>query len=801
MAISGGDGSIILTTKVDTSGVEKGTRNLKSEAAKLAAEYRKAGMSQSEAMKKAWSEIERVNQSTQKTTQTTKKWGKQTEESGKRVKTAISGVGGAMKTFAGYFSSFLGIYALVNFSKEAVNLASDIEEVQNVVDVAFGDMSYKIEEFAKTSIESFGISQLTAKRTASTYMAMAKGMGVAEGVASDMAITMTGLTADLASFYNISQERADVILKSVYTGETETLKQLGIVMTEVNLENFAMSQGITKSIKNMTQQEKTMLRYQYVLEQTALAQGDFSRTQDSWANQTRILSERWKEMQATFGEAFKSIATLFLPVINTIIDGLSEVARYAKAVSSLITELFSGRKSSADTAQKEADAVKATTDNQKELTSAVKQTVAEQKKLLAQFDEIQILSGGVSGSSSDGGVDTNIPVLGGAKPSGEEKFEPQEYADKVKAALKSIVDYLDVALVAVGLLLIATGNIFFGAGFIIAGAYLYSVKEAKGEKPITAEDVNGMLDKIKEHLWLVLAAIGAIMLFMGNIFWGAGFIIAGAVAYGVKESKGNGEDVAGNTKNKLDTVMQAVGYGLIAIGVILMFTGHLMLGLGFVIAGKESVDVSSAKIGNDNVGEKINQFIEDNKNAILLSGAALLIIGAVLLGVKKYDLGVKALIGGVALTAFGGGSTSGESTKSTIQTWIDDNWGTLAAGGTGLVALGAFLIAKGNITTGMSLIALGAKTLESAFEDKYVGETIPVLGQKTGVDYYYDPLYYPPEPVSPTATRELSAGYASQATSSMPIIIELDGREFGRAVVDSGAQGTRVAGTTIIEKG
>ena len=183
MAIGQSDGSIILSTKIDTSGINKGMNSIKGTIGKIGA-----------------------------------------------------AIGVAF-----------GVSALVNFGKAAVNLASDLQEVQNVVDVAFGDMSYKAEEFAKSAIENFGISELSAKRTASTYMAMAKGMGIAEDVASDMAITMTGLTADIASFYNMSQERADVILKSVYTGETETLKQLGIVMTEVNLENFAMSQGITKN--------------------------------------------------------------------------------------------------------------------------------------------------------------------------------------------------------------------------------------------------------------------------------------------------------------------------------------------------------------------------------------------------------------------------------------------------------------------------------------------------------------------------------------------------------------------------
>lgn len=341
MAILGGDGSIILTTKIDQSGLNKGMASLKGAITKLG---------------------------------------------------AAIGV-----TF--------GVRALVQFGKQAVQLASDLQEVQNVVDTAFGSMSYKIEQFSKTAIENFGISELTAKRTASTYMAMAKGMGIAEDVASDMAITMTGLTADIASFYNMSQERADVILKSVYTGETETLKQLGIVMTEVNLQNFAMSQGITKNISKMTQQEKTMLRYQFVLQQTALAQGDFAKTSDSWANQTRILAERWKEMQQVWGQAFMQLGTLVLPTINKTIDGLTRIGEQAQIAAQWIYKAFTGKTLEVTAANNQANAIDGATESQKELNDAIADTEKAQKGVLAGFDELQILS---SQSSENMSIDSSL---------------------------------------------------------------------------------------------------------------------------------------------------------------------------------------------------------------------------------------------------------------------------------------------------------------------------------------------------------------------------------------------------------
>lgn len=354
MAISGGDGSIILTTKVDNSGLNKGMVSIKNSAKSLMGTVSKLG--------------------------------------------AAIGVA-------------FSVSALINFGKAAINLASDLQEVQNVVDVAFGEMSYKIEEFAKTAIENFGISELTAKRTASTYMAMAKGMGIVDDVASDMAITMTGLSADLASFYNISQERADVILKSVYTGETETLKQLGIVMTEVNLEQFALSKGINKNIRDMTQQEKTMLRYQFVLEQTKLAQGDFVRTQDSWANQTRILSERWKEMQRIFGEAFMAIGTLVLPAVNNLISGLTEVAERAKYAAQWVYKVFTGKEIQATASA--GSGISETAESMGELGDATEKAGKQAKKALAGFDDLQIITSNVQEAAQGTGnelsnINTNV---------------------------------------------------------------------------------------------------------------------------------------------------------------------------------------------------------------------------------------------------------------------------------------------------------------------------------------------------------------------------------------------------------
>lgn len=196
----------------------------------------------------------------------------------------------------------LAVNELKKLGSAAIETASDLREVQNVVDTSFGDLAYKMEDLADKAIETYGISKLTAKQTGSTFMAMADGMEIIPEVASDMSIALTELSADMASFYNVEQQAAATALNSVFTGETETLKKFGIVMTEANLNAYAMEQGIEKTVKQMSQAEKVQLRYNYVMEQTSLVQGDFAKTSGEWANRSRVLKEEITELSSMVGE-------------------------------------------------------------------------------------------------------------------------------------------------------------------------------------------------------------------------------------------------------------------------------------------------------------------------------------------------------------------------------------------------------------------------------------------------------------------------------------------------------------------
>lgn len=360
----------------------------------------------------------------------------------------ISGMERLGRSLNGLISSLgfgLGIAGLVALGKQAIDTASDIQEVQNVVDTAFGSMSYKMEEFAKTSVRQFGISQLSAKQMGSTFMAMGASMLDSMEEASDMAINLTARAADMASFYNKSIEETSFALKSIYTGETESLKEYGVVMTQVNMEEFARQQGINKSIQAMTQAEKVELQYAYVMQQTALAAGDFAKTSDSWANQTRILSEQFKELLSVLGSG---LIVVFTPVVKFLNTVLSALIAIAKQIGAILSKLFGISIPVADSGQLASDLSSAAggaddlADGMDAAGKSAEKAGKAASKALAPFDKLNVLSqdkGGGGGSGSGGGAGG----AGGGFEMPELSFkEEADGADALGGALDGIIKRL-----------------------------------------------------------------------------------------------------------------------------------------------------------------------------------------------------------------------------------------------------------------------------------------------------------------------------------------------------------------------
>ena len=251
--------------------------------------------------------------------QESKKWDDSAKKSTDAINNAFSSM--VKKLVAGFSVAKIG-QALLDLGKDALQAASDLEEVQNVVDVTFGKDANKIEKWAKSAGAQFGLTETQAKRFSSTMGAMLKSSGLAGDQISQVSTDLAGLAADMASFYNLDFDTAFQKIRSGISGETEPLKQLGINMSVANLEAYALQKGLNKTFSEMSQGEQAMLRYQYLMQATADAQGDFARTSDGYANAMRKLETNVEELKTKLGESFLNVVSDAVTALNGFLDML-----------------------------------------------------------------------------------------------------------------------------------------------------------------------------------------------------------------------------------------------------------------------------------------------------------------------------------------------------------------------------------------------------------------------------------------------------------------------------------------------
>lgn len=267
--------------------------------------------------KRAIADIKDITRAIQ---QETGKWDDSAKQSTDNINNQFSGM--LKKLAAGFSAAKIG-KALLDIGKDAVAAASDLQEVQNVVDVTFGQGASQIESWAKTAGSQFGLTETQAKRFTSTLGAMMKSSGLAGSEIVGMSTDLAGLAADMASFYNLDFDTAFQKIRSGISGETEPLKQLGINMSVANLNAFALQQGLSKTFDQMNQGEQVMLRYQYLMSATADAQGDFSRTSDGYANSVRKLETNLEQLKTTLGTTFIGAVAEATGFLNSFIESLT----------------------------------------------------------------------------------------------------------------------------------------------------------------------------------------------------------------------------------------------------------------------------------------------------------------------------------------------------------------------------------------------------------------------------------------------------------------------------------------------
>lgn len=328
-----------------------------------------------------------------------------------------------------------------DFGKSCIELGSDLAEVQNVVDVTFSQMSKQVDKFAQNAATQFGLSETMAKRFTGTFGAMAKAFGFSEKAAYDMSTTLTGLAGDVASFYNISQDEAYTKLKSVFTGETESLKDLGIVMTQTALDSYAMANGFGKTTAKMSEMEKVALRYKFVQDQLTTAAGDFSRTSTGWANQVRILQLQFDSLKATIGQGLIAALSPVIQVINAVIGKILSLANAFKAFFALMS---GGKDSGASATAAGMEAVAAAANKAGTAATGVgnatKKAAKDIKTATTGIDELNILN---PDSGSDSGSGSGGSGAGGYNADDFDMGTLPEQEDIVSGKLQKIADLLN----------------------------------------------------------------------------------------------------------------------------------------------------------------------------------------------------------------------------------------------------------------------------------------------------------------------------------------------------------------------
>lgn len=367
-----------------------------------------------------------------------------TGASNKAAKQATSIFSGMGKKIAGALS----IAAFAKFTKDCIEVGSNVTEVQNVVDTAFGDLSHQADLWASNAMTNFGLSELSAKKYMGVFGQMSNAMGITGQAALDMAEDVTGLTGDVASFYNLSTDEAYTKLKSIWTGETETLKDLGVVMTQTNLDQYALNNGFGKTTAKMTEQEKVMLQYQYVTSALSNATGDFVKTQDSWANQTRILSLRFEQLKASLGKGFIALFTPILRGFNNLLAGLQKVADGFASFVQMLTgaDVSTSMGSISSDIAGIGDDASSAADNVGDIGSAAKKTAKDIEKSLAGFDQINKLteptddssdsSGSTGGTSSGIGSVDLVPDVSGSTSNATSAIS--DFVNKAKKELDKL---------------------------------------------------------------------------------------------------------------------------------------------------------------------------------------------------------------------------------------------------------------------------------------------------------------------------------------------------------------------------
>ena len=729
MAISGGDGSIILTTKVDTSGISKGSISIKNSLQSVDTTVKKIQNSFS-AFREQKVTLQTLNQAIKdqqyvlnslnleyaeyvargKASSTEAKQLKSNIDAltvemkemesaaatlGSKGSTSINKIGVAMRSLLSYFIGIQTVFKVISSSGEAAQFASQTEAgIKRLVDI-YGEASQVVGDFIDQNARAIGMSRAAAASFAATYGNIFSAFAE-QSTNAQLTNEFLNLTAVIASKTGRTVEEVQEKIKSGLFGNLRAIDDLGIFVRQSAL---IMTDAFKKIADGRSWEQLNNYEQQQVIALAILEQG-VNKYGNEVMRTTALTRAQYnaayQDFQNTWGQVVNKV---LIPVLKVLTQVFTIATKGLQIIAGLTGKTIDT--STAFSSQEKA--IGGAVDNQEALTDAVKGTNKELKKSLAGFDEINILSqdtaesGGAGATGISGGVG-GIGDLGGT-------LDGSSYVEETNTTLMAIMGIVAEAMVAVGLILLFTGHIGWGVGFIIAGAGLLSVTMASASE-FGYDGIISMLTTIMGIAGGALLALGIILLWIGGVVGkgvAIGMIIAGAsliVSAVASKAAFSPNDIAG----WLSTILGIAAGALLALGIILCMVGSTPLGVGMIIAGSVAL-VSAVALNFNEVTDKITGWVAV---IMAIAGGALLVLGIVLtasganlaLGIALIAVGAIALVTPIALNW----NVLAENLKGPIGL-------ITALVGAAVLVLGIILTCTGNFALGIPLLVAGAAAL------------------------------------------------------------------------------------------
>ena len=796
MAISGGDGSIILTTKVDESGITKSTTSIKAQFAKVGSYLKTIGTS----IQTTFSKV------------------------GAGIKNTFSKIGNWLKNFAtsiaAQFATIFGLYALINFSKQSAEFATQTEaSVQRLVDI-YGEAAQSVGDFIDANARAIGMSKASASSFASVYGNLFS-VWADQSTNAELTNRYLNMTAVVASKTGRTVQDVQERIRSGLLGNTEAIEDLGVFVNVKTIEMTDAFQRMAngKSWEQLDAYTQQQVRTMAILEQATAKYGNT--VADTTATTRAQYQAAYEDFQNTWGQV---VNTVLIPVLKILTQVFTIATKGLQVMAGLTGKTV-------DNSKIQENSIGGAVDNQKELTKEIEKTNKAQKKSLAAFDEINILSQETAEGSSDTGG-ANVPITGGG---GGESYN-NSFVDKIDADLAAIMGYVGFALVAIGVLLICFGHIGWGIGFIIAGAAIFSVSQAALSEGAEAEKVKNIMNGIITGISLLALILGIILVATGgSLPLGIGLIIVGAAGLATEVALNwNAITTAiSDFFNNNAGLVVGISLALLVLGIILLITGvGIPLGIGLVVAGAAGL-VTEVVLNWNYITETITNFFQKNAGLIVGVSIALIVLGIILL---FTGVGIPLAIG---LIVAGGGALAAtvalnwnfivDKVKEVWQK-VKDFWNTYIA--PIFTAKWWADLGKKAINGLLGVIESGLNWIIDKINDFIGGLSgiVTAVGDVIGVDWSIPKIpkvtiprlakgaVIPPnreflavlgdqkhgtniEAPLDTIVEAMNIALAQNGGTgggNTEVVLEIDGREFGRAVVEQGNRENRRIGTRLV---